>query len=53
MNYQVESIGAFDRAARRLARKYRYLLYIEAKPEKGDVTLEEIEALLAELAEDA
>ncbi len=29
-----------------------YLLYIYAKPEKGDVTLDEIEALLAELAED-
>ncbi len=29
-----------------------YLLHIYAKPEKGDVTLDEIEALLAELAED-
>ena len=29
-----------------------YLRHIYAKPEKGDVTLEEIEALLAELAED-
>ena len=114
MNYRVESIGVFDRAVKRLARKYRhiaadlrgliavlkenpsagdaipgfahevwkirwassdmqsgkrggfrviyalnpavevcYLLYIYAKPEKGDITLEEIEALLAELAEDA
>ncbi len=30
----------------------RHRIYIYAKPEKGDVTLEEIEALLAELTED-
>ncbi len=49
MSYQIETIPPFDKAVKRLTRKYRHIKY--SKPEKADVSPREIEALSVELEE--